>query len=208
MVKIPYESITPLISELERFGQWFMSQKCDIPTTRLTVNIQTRGRRTGLCGWFKENAWSTKEGEKVHEIILTAEALQRDTYAALETMAHECVHYWNNFIGIKDCSKSGSHNARFKESAETAGLHVSEERDKRHGWNDTSLPDDLRKSIDDDFQVDHTAFNLFREVVLPAPKPTKQKLWECQCPVKVRVAIELDAHCNVCDYDFEKQEIA
>ena len=200
-------TIRSALAELERFGNWFMARKCDIPDVKVVVNVQTRGRRIKLCGMYTPDQWSTREGEKVHEIMIAAEHLKDDVYSILGTMAHECVHYWMNHLDIKGTAKSGRHNKNFKEYAETAELTVDDPTD-RLGYAYTTITDDLRHAIEHDFQPDLTAFDLFRAIA--PPKTTREnpnKKWSCNCtpPVNIRAAVHVDAICQECSEYFEVQ---
>jgi len=206
--EIPIESIAPAIREAERFLQWVMLNRgMDIPDQKVTITIQTRGKRTNLCGWFSNKQWSTREGDTVHELTIAAEHLQGEVHEVLETLTHEAVHYWCEFMGIKDCSDSGRHNKRFQEKALLVGLTCESNGDTK-GFAYTGLTDELRDDIEKNFQPDHTAFNLFRVVKLKAKTPTKMKKWSCECepPINLRVAKQIDVTCNLCATKFEKQE--
>lgn len=204
---VPYESLVPAIRELERFGNWFLNRRCDIPDQPVTVTVQTRGKQAALCGKFTPERWSTREGSPVHEINVCAEWLKADVPDILETMAHETVHYWTHFLQIKDYAKSGRHNKNFKEYAEIAGLTVEEPRD-RLGFAYTSLTDDLRTEIEQDFKPDHTAFALFRTVPAPVPTASKTKAYICQCAdgPTVRTGKEFNATCDDCNTQFIPKE--
>ncbi len=207
---IPIESITPAIIEAERFLQWVMNARgMDIPDQKVTLNIQTRGKRQKLCGWFSNLQWSTREGDMVHEITITAERLQGEVADILETLAHEAVHYWCAYMGLTDVSESGRHNKHtFYEKALVVGLNCKSIGDTK-GYAYTSLTDEFRQDIEDNFQPDHTAFDLFRVVKTKEKKPTKMKKWSCTgCTpiVNVRVAKDFDARCNTCQTNFELQE--
>ena len=207
--EVPIESITPAIKEAERYLQWVMLNRgMDVPDQKITLNIQTRGKRQSLCGWFSKHQWSTREGDMVHELTITAERLQGEVADILETLTHEAVHFWCEFMGLKDCSDSGRHNKHtFYEKALLVGLNCESNGDTK-GYAYTSLTDELRDDIEKNFQPDHTAFNLFRVVKLKEKKPNKMKKWSCECepPINLRVAKELDATCNVCVSRFELQE--
>lgn len=206
---VPIESIAPAIMEAERFLQWVMTYRgMDIPDQKVTINIQTRGKRATLCGWFSNNQWGTREGDSVHEITIAAERLQGEVHEILETLTHEAVHYWCQFMGLQDCSDSGRHNKRvFYEKALVVGLDCESHNDPK-GFAYTSLTDELRDDIEKNFRPDHTAFNLFRIVKMKDKTPTKMKKWSCECdpPINLRVAKEIDVTCNVCVSRFERQD--
>lgn len=203
------ESLQPVIAELERAAVWARGRMGDrdkeLPA--VTVVIQTKGKKAGCCGWFDSNRWATKEGSPVHELTITAEHLFDDPIEVIHTVVHESSHLYNKDIlppEEKDCSDSGRHNKKFKETAEAMGLVV--ESDGTKGWAATSLSDELRRDIEEDFKPDLAVFRIFREVPLPKEsKPVKKVVpWLCECPVTVQVAanITLVATCDECNESF------
>ena len=204
---VPIESIRPAIAELERAALWAVdSLGMDIITDPITIVVQTRGRKT-VCGWFSTKRWATKEGVEVDEVTITAERLQDAPADIIETLIHEMVHVQANHLGIKDVSKSGRHNKKFKELAELAGLEV-EAPFNSHGFSYTSLSGGLAVRVEKEFKPDYTAFNMFRQLVPKAPKqPTKQKKWTCgDCGLIVRMAVIRNVKCEDCDVRMVKEE--
>lgn len=197
------ESLRPALAELERAATWLAERKLDIIDHKVLVTIQTKGKKAGCTGWFAESQWSTREGEPVHEINVSAEYLNRAPEEIIETMAHELCHLQNNFVGLKDVAKGGRHNKNFRETAETMGLIVAEPHDARgHAY--TSLGDELKEAILNEFKPDVAMFNLFREVKLKEKAVNKTKAYVCACddgPV-VRTAKELTATCDICAAQF------
>lgn len=206
------ESLAPAITEAERFLRWVMlEQGMDIPENAVTLTIQTRGKQARLCGWFSPDQWSTREGDSVHEITISAERLEgKVVEEILETLTHEAVHYWQADLPNENgVSKSGRHNKHFKERAEQVGLTVADPFDSR-GFAYTEMGEALRQKIEDDFKPDYTAFNLFRLVKPRTSKVTKTTPYICRCDkgVTVRVANgkTFDATCNECGEGFEIKE--
>lgn len=204
------ESLQPVIAELERAAVWARAKfgDRDVDSPKVTVVIQTRGKKASCRGWFSSNAWSTKEGEPVHEITVAAERLFDDPVEVIQTVIHESAHLYNRDVlpvGESDCSDSGRHNKKFKETAENLGLVVTSSKTK--GYAHTELSDALREDIEKNFQPDLAAFRIFREVPLPKTnsKPKKKVVpWICGCPVTVQVAsgVTLTATCDDCAEPF------
>lgn len=98
-------------------------------------------RATNVLGHFSALRWKTKAAgdERLHEVVVVAEHLDRSAEDILETLVHEAAHAMNFARGISDCSRSQYHNTRFKEAAEELGLSV--ERVPHYGWAFTRLPD-------------------------------------------------------------------
>ncbi len=210
--RLEIESQAPIINELERCAVWayrtFGGDRTGVPP--VTISIQTRGKKHTLCGRFTPDGFRTKEGEPVHEIIITAERLFEDPYNVLETVIHETVHLYNHDIGEKDGSKGGRHNKQFAETAMVFGLEVAEPTDsKGHAY--TSLSASLRASLEKDFIPDLTVFRIFKEQApfkVSGTRVKKQRPWVCQCPVTLQVAtgVSLQAVCNDCCTEFILKE--
>ena len=208
------ESLQPIIAELERAVVWAygLTGDRDKGLPKVTVVIQTQGKKASCRGWFKTKAWSTKEGDPIHELTVCAERLYDDPIEVIQTVIHETAHLWNKDVlpeGEKDCSDSGRHNKKFREAAETFGLEV--ETSKTGGHNVTSLSDDLRRQIEEDLQPDLAVFRLFRELVPPKEsKATKKKVipWICECPITAQIAsgVTFDATCEICHEAFVEKE--
>ena len=168
------------------------------------TTIQPQGRKNCI-GWATvHKQWSAKDKKKVEyrELNICAEFLHQPE-VVFECIVHELVHLWNAGKKIKDCSKSGVHNKKFKAKAETVGLVV--EHSKQHGHAHTSIAkkgpaEKLLKSIKNlkkDFPVS-------RKLLLTAKAKTKNLKWSCDC-TNVRCATELVATCGECGEEFELQ---
>lgn len=88
-------------------------------------------------GHFTVNeVWSANE-DRLHEINISAEHLDRPIENICATLCHEMVHYFCNLNQIPDTSQHGRyHNKRFKEEAEKRGLIIA--KGKNIGWSITS----------------------------------------------------------------------
>lgn len=66
------------------------------------------------------------ESQKLHEINISAEHLDRPIENILATLCHEMTHYYCMIHGIQDVSQGGRyHNKNFKREAEKRGLIIS-----------------------------------------------------------------------------------
>lgn len=169
------------------------------------ITIQSAGRKRAT-GWFWPEMWT---GESP-EINLSAEHLARGYEEAMETLIHEMAHWANWVNDVKDCNKAQYHNRQFKEMAQNLGLHVENlglhvEKMGRHGWADTSLTPELKDMVYG-LTVNKDAFGIARLIRRGEKAPTKMKLWQCGCGVKIRAAVEIDVTCNTCGAVFEKQD--
>ena len=203
------ETQSKIIIELERYLAFIYKEKAGdrqgLPA--VTVSIQTRGKKASVCGSFKAEGWHTKEGQPVHEIIVSSEHLFEDPYKILGTMTHEAVHLFNRDCGETDCNKAGRHTEVFKEVALKWGLEVEDPTDSK-GFAYTHTSPELQKLLETKFKPNETVFRIFKEQQEVKPKKEvvkKIRPWECQCPVTLQVAVgvELDAKCGVCVSDFK-----
>lgn len=79
--------------------------------------------------------WRAGE-ERLNEINISVEHIERPIENIIATLMHECIHYYCQLNGIADTSQNGRyHNKYFKEEAEKRGLIVSKARDI--GWSVT-----------------------------------------------------------------------
>ncbi len=93
----------------------------ELPPIVITImsSKRTYGHYTVGCEWRREN-------ERLHEINISAEHLDRPIENVCATLCHEMVHFYNAENGIADTSQSGRyHNKNFKREAEARGLIIS-----------------------------------------------------------------------------------
>ena len=190
-------SIIPVIKELERIYD-ALSKEFKIKHDRPIITIQTKGRKKDTLGWHWADKWERGK-ESISEINICAEELNKDP---IETLVHEMVHYSNTCDKVDDCNNAGYHNKAFRKTAESYGLNV--EKDGRHGWNQTSLSDNL-KSIIEKIKPNEVTFKLYRKTHLTITAPTKMKKYSCGCTT-IRCAVILEAKCLKCDNNFEVKE--
>lgn len=66
------------------------------------------------------------EGERLHEINISAEHLDRPIENVIGSLLHEMVHWYCHLNGLQDTSQNGRyHNKVFKAEAEKRGLRIS-----------------------------------------------------------------------------------
>ncbi len=93
----------------------------ELPPIVITImsSKRTYGHYTVECEWRREN-------ERLHEINISAEHLDRPIENVCATLCHEMVHYYCALNGIADTSQGGRyHNKNFKREAEARGLMIS-----------------------------------------------------------------------------------
>jgi hypothetical protein len=211
--RIKIKTLRPLLAELERAAEWIYGLKSgDRPSTlpELVITIQTSGKKPQLWGKLASNSWSDKNGLPYHEMVICSEHLVHDPYEVYGTVIHETAHLWNVDNDIKDCSTSGRHNKKFKEAAEMFGLVVADPHNAK-GFAYTSLSEQLRQEIDQDFKPDLSVFQVYRNAQAPkvtTPKAKKYEPWICECPTTIQVAAgkeNFQAHCDDCGQMFERK---
>lgn len=93
----------------------------ELPMPVITIMSSAR-----VYGHFSVNKiWRAGE-ERLNEVNISAEHLDRPIENIMATLAHEMIHYYCQLRNISDTSQGGRyHNKRFKEEAEKRGLLIS-----------------------------------------------------------------------------------
>ena len=196
---ITIHSLRPPLAEIERCLDWFLADAGI--QGHVTPTIQSGGqkarKRNGIqCnGWVSQGyqekdtalqpLWSTREGQSLIELTLVAEHMNRSTLDILHTVCHEAVHLVAIHQGIKDCAASGRHNLKFKALAENMGLEVigldaaGKPTIKSVGYGVTKLGAALQHRLETEFLPNDAAFDVFRNLLNKAKKPSPPKF---ECP--------------------------
>lgn len=130
-------------------------------------------RATNVLGHFSALRWKAKSAgdERLHEVVIVAEHLNRSAEDILETLVHEAAHAMNFARGVNDCSRSQYHNARFKEAAEELGLTAT--RVPHYGWALTRLADSTAAKYQDEVvQLREVLIHRHRPLALPSGPAT------------------------------------
>lgn len=198
----------------------------DLPA--IVITIMSSPRSNGHFTVGKE--WRLFE-ERLNEINLSAEHLDRPIENIMATLCHECVHYYCQLKGIKDVSSSNGryHNSKFKEEGEKRGLILS--YDKYIGWSITEPSEEfiefvhqcgIEKPMDinrDGAMIDMaTLIGLMGGTAgadgapgqgqLPiAKKKTSTRKYVCpSCGNTFRATKDINVLCMDCNEQFEKVE--
>jgi len=159
------------------------------PPVRVSVgfpskNALSRRRRTiGQC-W---RASASSDG--IPQILISP--LLGDGVEVLATLAHEMIHALRPDAG---------HKKAFQVIAERIGLVAP--------WTATTAGEGLRARLNAIIEelgpYPHSPLN--PSLLTNRRQSTRLRLYECACPVKVRVASDdFAATCNVCDHPFERR---
>jgi ribosomal protein S27AE len=90
----------------------------------IVITIMSSKRTYGHYTVNKE--WRV-DGERLHEINISSEHLDRKVENVMATLCHEMTHYYCALKGIADTSQNGRyHNKNFKREAEARGLIISQ----------------------------------------------------------------------------------
>lgn len=110
-----------------------------MPVITIMSSPRTNGHFTTGKTWRAED-------NRLHEINISAEHLDRPIENIMATLCHEMIHYFCLENGIKDTSQNGRyHNKRFKEEAEKRGLLIS--YDKSIGYSITTPSEEFKNVL-------------------------------------------------------------
>lgn len=190
----------------------------------IVITIMSSPRTNGHFTINRE--WRLDE-ERLNEINVSAEHLDRPIENIMATLCHEMVHYYCQINGIKDVSSNGRyHNKRFKEEAEKRGLIIS----KREyiGWSVTEPSEEfievirshgIEKPIDinrDGERIDLVGLlgGMGANGMIIGPdglpvavkKKTSTRKYICPCGNSFRATKDIDVLCLNCNEQFVKVE--
>ncbi|MGC7101612.1 hypothetical protein ACPZ19_43645 [Amycolatopsis lurida] len=164
----------------------------DVPEVVLTIGSGTLGMKQGQpkLGHFAAGRWRVGDTDRVPELFISGEGLQRAPEDVLGTLLHEAAHGIAHTREIKDTSRQGRyHNKRFKALGEELGLILEE--DPSIGWSVTCVPTKTSNTYRPEVKLIRDALVAFRhaEVVAPGkPRSSNLAVATCGCDRKIRVA--------------------
>ena len=128
------ERLSVIVAALES-AHAVIQEKTGAP--RATINV---ARKTGRTMGHFTHAKMWKAGEEsFHEIMISANYFERGARAVLGTLLHEVAHSIDLQNGIQGTSGDGYHNQKFKATAESLGLTITQA--KGIGWSITEVSD-------------------------------------------------------------------
>lgn len=128
------ERLSVIVAALES-AHAVIQEKTGAP--RATINVARKTGRT--MGHFTHaKLWKAGE-ESFHEIMISANYFERGARAVLGTLLHEVAHSIDLQNGIQGTSGDGYHNQKFKATAESLGLTITQA--KGIGWSLTEVSD-------------------------------------------------------------------
>lgn len=186
-----------LVAALERVWAGIRRHHRELPAVVVLVGPGDHGKRR-KWGHFAPGRWARAAGlaaetnvERVHEVLLAGESLERDAVDTVGTMLHEAAHALAEARGVKDTSRRGAyHNAKYRKLAEELGLDVA--KDDRIGWSLTTI----RPATVERYAAEVEALRLAQEKTRGArrrwaeEKEEKEKpgrtTWVCSCSPEPR----------------------
>jgi hypothetical protein len=171
------------------------------------------GRSHGLVlGHFAALRWQHHH-QRLSEVLISGEGLNRPATDVLATLLHEATHALAFTRGIKDTSRQGRwHNHRFATLATQLGLAVS--KHPQLGWSSTALRPETAHAYTPVLANLTTALTAYRHREPTqtisggnhgSSKPSTVAA-ACDCPRRIRVASSVLAQgpiiCGVCDNEF------
>jgi hypothetical protein len=203
-----------VVAALERAWTAIRAHHPDAPQVVVILGAGSEARR-GLFKWghFAAARWRVA-GSNRPEVLVSGEGLNRGARPVLATLLQEAAHGLANTRQIKDTSRQGRwHNQRFAALARELGLTIA--FDKKTGWSQTSLTDQLADRYADQLAGLDAALGLWRHAERqhgPATGSRNLLACSCACGRKLRVARttleQAPILCGGCEAPFEPDERA
>lgn len=175
-----------------------IAEKTGAPRAVIVIGRDSKkhGHFTPWTPW----ADGQEEGEKFHEIFLSAPSFSRGARATLGTLLHESAHAINTQAGIQDTGKEGRHNKEFKKTAESLGLEITMSEKKSLGFSETAVPDLCAERWSDVLKIIEKALSLVAvNDITGAPKGRDKNLKVAQCAgcgEKIRLSLKTFKACS------------
>jgi hypothetical protein len=186
----PQAAASAVVAALEQAWTAIRAHHPDVPQVVVILGAGSEARR-GLFKWghFAAARWQVADTNRP-EVLVSGEGLKRGARAVLATLLHEAAHGLANTRGVKDTSRQGRwHNRRFAALAGELGLKV--DVDKRTGWSQTSLTDQLAGRYAHQLTGLDEALLLWRHAERQQDSATRSRnllACSCECGRKLRVS--------------------
>lgn len=121
-------SISNLTEALEQGWKGIQKRHPEIPDVVVVVGPVSLSRgKADRYGHYAPGRWDV-QGNRRHEVLISAEGLNRGARQIFRTLLHESVHASCAARGLKDTSRGGRyHNGTFKAEAESFGLETDQD---------------------------------------------------------------------------------
>jgi hypothetical protein len=207
----PQAAASAVVAALEQAWTAIRAYHPDVPQVVVILGAGSESRR-GLFKWghFAAARWQVADTNRP-EVLVSGEGLKRGAPAVLATLLHEAAHGLANTRGVKDTSRQGRwHNRRFATLAGELGQKV--DVDKRTGWSQTSLTDQLAIRYADQLAGLDAALGLWRHTERqfgPAAASHNLLACSCECGRKLRVSRttleQAPIICGACEEPFQPE---
>lgn len=196
------ERLSVIVAALES-AHAVIQEKTGAP--RATINVARKTGRT--MGHFTHaKLWKAGE-ESFHEIMISANYFERGARAVLGTLLHEVAHSIDLQNGIQGTSGDGYHNQKFKATAESLGLTITQA--KGIGWSITEVSDACAERWAEALALIENGLALMADAEQgkkAGGRNKNLKVAECRCGEKIRLSASVlekcAPMCNACGCKF------
>lgn len=196
------ERLSVIVAALES-AHAVIQEKTGAP--RATINV---ARKTGRTMGHFTHAKMWKAGEEsFHEIMISANYFERGARAVLGTLLHEVAHSIDLQNGIQSTSGDGYHNQKFKATAESLGLTITQA--KGIGWSVTEVSDACAERWAEALALIENGLALMADTEQgkkAGGRNKNLKVAECRCGEKIRLSASVlekcAPMCNACGCKF------
>ena len=196
------ERLSVIVAALES-AHAVIQEKTGAP--RATINVARKTGRT--MGHFTHaKLWKAGE-ESFHEIMVSANYFERGARAVLGTLLHEVAHSIDLQNGIQGTSGDGYHNQKFKATAESLGLTITQA--KGIGWSVTEVSDACAERWAEALTLIENGLALMADAEQgkkAGGRNKNLKVAECRCGEKIRLSASVlekcAPMCNACGCKF------
>ena len=196
------ERLSVIVAALES-AHAVIQEKTGAP--RATINV---ARKTGRTMGHFTHAKMWKAGEEsFHEIMISANYFERGARAVLGTLLHEVAHSIDLQNGIQGTSGDGYHNQKFKATAESLGLTITQA--KGIGWSITEVSDACAERWAEALALIENGLALMADAEQgkkAGGRNKNLKVAECRCGEKIRLSASVlekcAPMCNACGCKF------
>jgi hypothetical protein len=202
--------LSDLVAACERAWNDIKFVNPEIPPVMIVVGPGGKNK----LGHFAPNRWAVREFDEetiVHEVLVSADYLDRKAEDIFCTLLHEAAHALNNTRALKDVS-GNRHNKKFVGACLELGMIPPEKPSPSIGWSAAVLaPDTIRLYEKSITHIDEMLMaNRIVKLKEDDKEPTSWKL-ACKCDLSFRVSKKFKEsgcvpQCNLCNSDFELQE--
>lgn len=179
------KNLQPVLTELHKAFNKFNEAYYGGSLPEVIIAIRSQGKSVGTMGWFTPSkVWTDGENEK-HEIVITAETLNRPMMDIMRTLHHEMIHLYCNENNLQDTSRQGKyHNKTFRDECLKRGFYYVENKpDSKIGWSYAELKPETEELVKTWDIVD--VFGMARKSFGGGSDGSKKKSniikWTCPC---------------------------